>query len=55
MSTGMAIRTIIEFAFIVLFIYGLLNEQKIIEFEDKAVDKLCLFIIRTRRKWGLMK
>ena len=37
MSTAFAIRTIIELAAILFIIYGVLNEQKFIDFEDKII------------------
>lgn len=40
MSTAFAIRTIIEIIAIVLVIVGVLNEQKIIKWEDKMIKKI---------------
>lgn len=37
MSTAFAIRTIIELAAILFIIYGVLHEQKFIDFEDKII------------------
>lgn len=37
MSTALAIRTIIELAAILFVIYGVLHEQKFIDFEDKII------------------
>lgn len=37
MSTAFAIRTIIELAAILFVIYGVLHEQKFIDFEDKII------------------
>lgn len=37
MSTSFAIRTIIELAAILFIIYGVLHEQKFIDFEDKII------------------
>lgn len=40
MSTAFTIRTIIELIAIVLVIVGVLNEQKIIKWEDKMIKKI---------------
>lgn len=40
MSTAFAIRTIIELIAIVLVVVGVLNEQKIIKWEDKMIKKI---------------
>lgn len=37
MTTAFAIRTIIELSAILFIIYGVLNEQKFIDFEDKII------------------
>lgn len=37
MSTAFAIRTIIELAAILFVVYGVLHEQKFIDFEDKII------------------
>lgn len=37
MSTAFASRTIIELAAILFIIYGVLHEQKFIDFEDKII------------------
>lgn len=40
MSTAFAIRTIIELTLIIAVIIGVLNEQKIIKWEDKIIKKI---------------
>lgn len=40
MSTAFAIRTIIELILIIAVIIGVLNEQKIIKWEDKMIKKI---------------
>lgn len=40
MSTAFAIRTIIELILIIAVIIGVLNEQKIIKWEDKVIKKI---------------
>lgn len=40
MLTAYAIRTIIELILIIVVIIGVLNEQKIIKWEDKMIKKI---------------
>ena len=40
MSTTFTIRTIIELILIIAVIIGVLNEQKIIKWEDKMIKKI---------------
>lgn len=40
MSMAFAIRTIIELILIIAVIIGVLNEQKIIKWEDKIIKKI---------------
>lgn len=40
MSTAFTIRTIIELILIIAVIIGVLNEQKIIKWEDKMIKKI---------------
>lgn len=51
MTTAFAIRTIIELAAILFVIYGVLNEQKFIEFENRIIKKFKRYI----RKRQLIK
>lgn len=44
MSTAFAIRTIIELAAILFVIYGVLHEQKFIDFEDKIIKKIKRYV-----------
>ena len=37
MTTAFAIRTIIEIAAVLFVIFGVLHEQKFIDFEDKVI------------------
>lgn len=51
MTTAFAIRTIIELAAILFVIYGVLNEQKFIDFENRIIKKFKRYI----RKRQLIK
>lgn len=50
MTTAMAIRSICEIAVVVFIIYGLINEQKFIDFEDKIIRKIQKAIERKKNK-----
>lgn len=51
MTTAFAIRTLIEIAAVLFVIFGVLHEQKFIDFEDKVIRFIAKRIyIRKRKK-----
>lgn len=51
MTTAFAIRTIIEIAAVLFVIFGVLNEKKFIDFEDRVIRFIAKRIyIRKRKK-----
>ena len=55
MSTAFAIRTLIELAFVLCVIYGVLHEQKFIDFEDKVIRLIAKKIYIRKRKKAIAK
>lgn len=55
MTTAMAIRSILEIAVVVFIIYGLINEQKFIDFEDKVIRLIAKKIAIRKRKKAIAK
>lgn len=55
MSTIDAIRSICEIAVVVFIIYGLINEQKFIDFEDKVIRLIAKKIAIRKRKKAIAK
>ncbi len=56
MTTAFAIRTLIEIAAVLFVIFGVLREQKFIEFEDKVIRFIAKKIyLRKRRKAAARK
>lgn len=55
MSTAFAIRTLIELAFVLFVIYGVLHEQKFIDFEDKVIRLIAKKIYIRKRKKAIAK
>lgn len=55
MTTAMAIRSIIEIAVVVFIIYGLINEQKFIDFEDRVIRLLAKKLALRKRKKAIAK
>ncbi len=50
MTTALALRSILELAFIVLLIYGFIKEKKVIAFEQKIYRILFVNYRRYKRK-----
>lgn len=50
MTTAFAIRTLIEIAAVLFVIFGVLHEQKFIDFEDKVIRFIAKRIYLRKRK-----
>ena len=44
MTTAQIIRTVAELAAVILVIWGVINEKKLIEFEDQIISKVKSFL-----------
>lgn len=44
MTTAQIIRTVAELAAVILIIWGVLNEKKLIDFEDRLFQKIKSFL-----------
>lgn len=55
MTTAFAIRTIIEIAAILFVVYGVLHEQKFIDFETKVIRFVARLIYIRKRKKAIAK
>ena len=44
MTTAQVIRTAAEFIAVILVIWGVINEKKLIEFEDQIISKVKSFL-----------
>lgn len=55
MTTAFAIRTIIEIAAVLFVIFGVLYEQKFIDFEDKMIRMIAKRIYIRKRKKAIAK
>ena len=55
MTTAFAIRTLIEIAAVLFVIFGVLHEQKFIDFEDKIIRFVAKRIYLRKRKKAIAK
>ena len=55
MTTAFAIRTLIEIAAVLFVIFGVLHEQKFIDFEDKVIRFIAKRIYLRKRKKAIAK
>lgn len=55
MTTAFAIRTILEIAAVLFVIFGVLNERKFIDFEDKMIKFIARKIYIRKRKKAIAK
>ena len=55
MTTAFAIRTIIEIAAVLFVIFGVLHEQKFIDFEDNVIRMIAKRIYIRKRKKAIAK
>ena len=55
MTTAFAIRTIIEIGAVLFVIFGVLHEQKFIDFEDKVIRMIAKRIYIRKRKKAIAK
>ena len=55
MTTAFAIRTLIEIAAVLFVIFGVLHEQKFIDFEDKVIRFIAKRIYLRKRKKAIAR
>lgn len=55
MTTALAIRTILEIAAVIFVIFGVLHEQKFIDFEDKVIRLIAKKIYLRKRKKAIVR